>query len=301
MIQNPAKLSLQRTQLKLSSDAGEFTLPLEDITALVLESPQITLSSSLLAACQENGIAVLTCDASHMPNGVLLPYLPHSRHSKVARIQLSWSEPLRKRLWQRVIQAKIANQAACLNRWGREGATRLRALAERVGSGDPDNIEAQAAREYWQKLLGSDFRRGASDLSNAALNYGYAVIRAYVARAQVAAGLLPAFGIHHESELNAFNLTDDVMECLRPMVDDCVMRLQIDGLLPTDEAFLPASARQQLAALGALHCTLSDEKHTLITVCERLATGLVAAIEGKTPTLLPLPTFCDHEADDDDA
>ena len=114
LIQNAAKLSLAKGQLALRNAEGAFTLPLEDIYVLMLESPQITLSSSLLAACQSNGIAVMTCDDSHMPNGIMLPFLPHSRQSRISQLQTGWSEAFRKRVWQKIVQSKISNQAACL-------------------------------------------------------------------------------------------------------------------------------------------------------------------------------------------
>lgn len=292
MIQNPAKLSLSKGQLQLTNDDGEFTLPLEDITALILECPQISLTSSLLAECQEKAISVLTCDKTHIPNGVLLPFQPHSRQSKVARLQLSWSEPLRKRLWQRVVQSKIMNQAVCLDLTvGADQSARIKALAERVGSGDPDNIEAQAARDYWPRLFGTDFRRGDGDSTNAALNYGYAVVRAFVARAQVAYGLLPTFGIHHENELNAFNLTDDMMEVFRPFVDHLAWQLRQEGLLLFEEPLLSAAVRQRLANIGNVICVLEGQVHTIGNACDRMAAGLVAAIESKTPAVLPLPEF----------
>lgn len=292
MIQNPAKLNLKQGQLRLENDDGAFTLPIEDITALILESPQITLSSTLLSECQDKGVAVLTCDKTHIPNGVLLPFQPHSRQSRVARVQLSWSEPLRKRLWQRVVQAKILNQAACLDMTiGGAESARLKALAERVGSGDPDNIEAQAARDYWPRLFGRDFRRHGSDNINAALNYGYAVARAFVARAQVAYGLIPAFGIHHDNDLNAFNLTDDAMEVFRPFIDRTVFELKRDGALLPEDSTLPAGLRGTLANIGNVNCRINGETHTIGNACDLMAAGLVSAIEGKTPALLPVPEF----------
>lgn len=299
MIQNPARLNLSKGQLQLANDDGEFTLPLEDITAIILESPQISLTSSLLAECQEKSISIITCDKTHIPNGVLLPFQPHSRQSRVARLQLSWSEPLRKRLWQRVVKSKILNQAACIDMTaGTSHSSRLRALAERVGSGDPDNTEAQAARDYWPRLFGPDFRRGDNDSANAALNYGYAVIRAFVARAQVAYGLLPTFGIHHENELNAFNLTDDLMEVFRPFVDQLAWRLRQDGQLPAEEPLLPVAARQRLATIGNVTCQLEGQTHTLANACDRMAAGLVTAIEGKSPALLPLPELMAPDANE---
>lgn len=290
MVQNPAKLSLSRGQLRLENDAGDFTLPVEDITTLILESPQIALSSTLLSECQDKGVAVLTCDRAHIPNGVLLPFQPHSRQSRVARIQMSWSEPLRKRLWQRVVQCKIQGQAASLDRIrDGNGASRLRALAARVGSGDPDNIEAQAARAYWPCLFGSGFRRGAGDATNAALNYGYAVTRAFVARAQVAYGLIPAFGIHHDNDLNAFNLTDDMMEVFRPFTDAVVRDLRESGDLDPAADGLSPALRQSLANIGNVRCRIEGQVQTVATACDRMAASLVSAIEGKSAALLVLP------------
>lgn len=290
MIQNPAKLSLSKGQLKLLNDDGEYTLPIEDITALILESPQISLSSTLLSECQDKGVAVLTCDKTHIPNGMLLPFQPHSRQSRVARIQQSWTEPLRKRLWQRIVRTKIRNQAACLEMAaGPDEAKRLYALVDRVQSGDPDNVEAQAARAYWQRLMGLDFRRGANDSINAALNYGYAVVRAFVARSQVAYGLVPAFGVHHDSDLNAFNLTDDVMEVFRPFVDRDVLSLKQDGILTPEDDDLPGDVRQKLANAGNILCRIEGQTHTIGNACDRMAAGFVTAIEEKSAALLPLP------------
>lgn len=291
MIQNPTKLSLSKGQVLLRNDQGDHTLPVEDIAAILLESPEITLTSALLAQCMEQGVAVVTCGATHTPNGALLPFLPHSRQSKVARVQMSWSEPLRKRLWQRIVQAKITNQALCLSACrDKEAATRLFALVRQVQSGDPGNIEAQAAREYWSLLFGKDFVRHGKDSINAALNYGYAVIRAFVARSQVAYGLLPTFGIHHESELNAFNLTDDVMEVFRPLADRLVFQMHTEGEL-SDDGVLSKENRQKLANLGASSCFIDTQQHNLINACDRMAAGLVGAIEHQSVTLMPAPEF----------
>ena len=291
MIQNPAKLSLSRGQLRLENESGDFTLPVEDITALILESPQILLSSTLLSECQDQGVAVLTCDKTHIPNGVLLPFQPHSRQSRVARIQQSWSEPLRKRLWQRVVQCKILGQAACLDcaTGDEQVSARIKALALRVASGDPDNIEAQAARLYWPLLFGPEFRRGGHDAINAALNYGYAVTRAFVARSQVAYGLLPAFGIHHDNDLNAFNLTDDMMEVFRPFVDQMVHGLRESGALDPKAESLPSDLRAKLADIGNARCRIEGQIQTIATACDKIAASLVTAIEGKSAALLSLP------------
>ncbi len=290
MIQNPAKLSLKLRQLHLENDGGIYTLPIEDITALILESEQIRLSSALLSACQEQGVSVITCDNKHMPNGVLLPFQPHSRQSRIAHLQISWTQSLKKRLWQRVVQCKITNQAMCLKNIANEDkAKRLHALVSRVTSGDPKNIEAQAARYYWSRLMGGNFKRGANDSINAALNYGYAILRAFVARSQVAYGLLPTFGIHHCNELNAFNLTDDIMEVFRPLVDMMVCHLKKNDKINMDNNYLPIEVRQELANIGNITCLIDGSTHTIANACDKLSASLVNSIEERNPALLLLP------------
>ena len=235
---------------------------------------------------------MVTCDEKHIPNGVLLPFMAHSRQSKIAHLQISWSEPLKKRLWQRVVQCKIRNQAACLAyHKGAEVAVFLEAMERRVASGDSDNLEAQAARYYWQKLFGSDFRRGGNDSINAALNYGYAVVRAFVARSQVGYGLLPAFGIHHDNDLNAFNLTDDMMEVFRPMVDNLVMTLVKQEEINPQDFILTQKNRQQLVNISNDLCQFAGQMHTIANACEKIAASVVNAIEGKSAALLQLPEF----------
>lgn len=300
MIQNSANLSLYKGQLRLRNDEGEFTLPVEDITALILESPQITLSSTLLSACQEHGVVVITCDTAHMPNGILLPFQQHSRQSRVAHIQISSTINFKDRLWQHVVQNKITNQASCLESvLGIDQATRLYALANRVEVGDSKNTEALAARDYWPRLMGQEFRRSGDDLVNAALNYGYAVVRALVARSQVAYGLLPTFGIHHSNELNAFNLTDDMMEVFRPFVDYLVCTMKQEGVFESKTLKLSKEVRAKLANIGNNICRIDGSTHTIANACDKIAMGLVNAFEGKSTAMLILPEFESKEKVDD--
>lgn len=225
VISQPARLSCAHRALQIEQDQGKAQVPLEDISVLVLDQPQVSLSASLLSALAQEQIAVLTVGADHHPNGVLLPFLPHSRGVKVMRAQLALSGPQQKRLWQSVVKQKLRNQADVLLQQGQpEVATQVQSLAARVRSGDPDNLEAQAARVYFVALFGRDFQRGQERFYNAALNYGYAVIRAAIARTICSYGLLPAFGLHHCSELNAFNLADDLIEPWRPMLDAYILR-----------------------------------------------------------------------------
>lgn len=164
----------------------------------------------------------------------------------------------------------------------------IQAPIDRVDIGDKSNIEAQAAREYWQKLMDDDFRRGGNCIINAALNYGYAVIRAYVARAQVSYGLIPAFGIHHNAELNAFNLTDDMLEVFRPFIDREVFQMRGEGFFNEGKK-LTKEERQRLAGVGTLSCKIEGQIHTLANACEKLSAGLVSAIEKRSTALMPLP------------
>lgn len=218
-ISQPSRLTVRDRQLVVAQDDGEVTLAIEDIAWLVLDTPQVSVTGALLSTLVESGVAMIVPDARHHPAGVLLSFHQHHAQAHIAHLQTGITQPLKKRLWQGLVVAKIRNQAALLNQLGRPQAKAVFAMADRVGSGDPDNIEAQAARAYWSALFSDFTRADEADRRNALLNYGYAVVRAGLARACVASGLLPAFGIHHASRSNAFNLVDDLIEPFRPFVD----------------------------------------------------------------------------------
>lgn len=220
IISQPARLSVRHRQLLIEQDAGaSATLPLEDLSVIVLDTPQTLITGALLAELAACGALLLTCDDTHHPNGMLLPYLPHSRSLQVMRKQLALTLPQKKRAWQTVVQQKLRNQAACLHRFNPGSGDFLIRQAEQVRSGDPDNREGSAARYYFTELFGTNYTRDQDHWINSALNYGYAILRAAIARALVTHGFLPAFGLHHKSQLNSFNLADDLIEPLRPMVD----------------------------------------------------------------------------------
>ena len=230
VITQPARLRLEQRAMVVEGEAGTVRVPLEDISVLVIDQPQVLLSAQLLSACAEQQIAVITVGPDHHPNGVLLLHLPHSRALKVMRAQLALSKPRSKRLWQHIVQRKIANQAAVLAGQGHADAQRrLLTLARGVRSGDAGYAESQAAQEYFRQLFGAGFSRAQDRLHNAALNYGYSIIRSALARNLVAYGFNTAFGLHHRSELNAFNLADDLLEPFRPLVDRHVI-----GVFPLD-------------------------------------------------------------------
>jgi CRISPR-associated protein Cas1 len=282
----PARLALADGQILVGRDDGEIRLPLEDIAYMVIDTPQANLSVPLLTACMEAGVAVIITDPKHLPSGVMLPFHRHFRQGGMARLQVDQTEPFRKRLWQTVVRTKIENQGAVLKVLGRADSGPLVAMARLVGSGDPDNVEARAARAYWSRLWSNFRREDEADLRNALLNYGYAILRACVARALVGMGFLPAFGIHHASVTNAFNLADDMLEPFRPFIDLLVWR-HLGGM---DEA-RAMSLEDPQAMAGAMmeNATIGEDEVTLLVAAERLAASLARAMEERRVEALLLP------------
>lgn len=224
IISHPAALMLENYALTIVQGHDKARVMLEDLSVLILDHPQISLTAPLLSACADAQVVVLCVNAAHLPNGVLLPFLPHSRALKVMTAQLALKQPTRKQLWQRIIRSKISNQADLLMRFNHAStAELLQQLAASTHSGDPDNHESQAAAHYFRCLFGAGFSRRQARFYNAALDYGYAVIRAALARTLVAYGFLPAFGLFHCNEQNAFNLADDLIEPYRPLLDNWVL------------------------------------------------------------------------------
>ena len=219
MISRPARL--RREHYSLAIDQEETAcVPFEDIAVIVLDHREITLTHPVLSACAEYGIGLYATGDNHQPAGVMLPFLSHSRTTRMLRKQLGISRPVVKQIWAAIVRRKIENQAASLKLRDKPGVERMQSYARRVRSGDPENLEGQAAAFYFAQLFGAGFYRGdQARWANAALDYGYAVLRGAIARALVAHGLHPAVGLFHASEQNAFNLADDVIEPFRPLVD----------------------------------------------------------------------------------
>lgn len=295
----PARLSFADRQIVVAQDDGEVRLPIEDVGWVILDTLQVTITGTLLAACLEAGVVVVSCDAKHTPCGVALPFHAHFRQPAVVRAQLAMSEPLKKRLWQAIIQRKIENQAAVLERAASEDAAALREMVRWVRSGDPDNIEARAARFYWSRLFDDFTRADDGDRRNKLLNYGYAIARSAVARSLVAAGFLPAFGVGHASETNAFNLADDLVEPFRPLVDRAVHELA--GPLDTWRDSLTVADRRAMANILFSNCRIGDQHLSLLVAVERSVASLAHAVEQKTADLLQLPGISRVEEADLDA
>lgn len=281
-------LSRDRGFLKVSEGPEEIgRIPLDQIAGVIVHAHGITWSNSLLTELADRGAPVVLCGANHAPRSVLLPLDGH--HAQGARLRAQWQAKasLMKQAWKQVVISKIAMQAATLEAVG-EAHAPVAMLTRKVASGDSGNVEAQAARYYWPRIMGEDFRRdrNAAD-RNALLNYGYTVLRAATARAVVAAGLHPTMGLHHSNRGNAFALADDLMEPFRPLVD-CVVR----GLAERNGVQVDTNAKQSLARLIALDLPLGDGVTPVsvsVALC-KLATSLGQSFEtGRLNLALPSP------------
>jgi CRISP-associated protein Cas1 len=286
-ISKESRLNLKAGQLFVRQADGDVSLPLEDIAYVVLDAPHISITSSLLSKMMEQGVALITIDERHNPNGLLLPFMSHHRQAGLAKQQIIVSEPFKKRLWQAIIRAKITNQAENLKTHGKK-CDALFAMAKRVNSGDPENIEARAARDYWGNLFDDFIRDNESDIRNKMLNYGYAIMRAAIARALVASGFIPCFGIHHESVTNSFNLADDLIEPFRPFVDNMVFRETIGRAKQSD---LTLDDKRRCAALLHEDCLFEDETISLLVATEKCVQSLSRAYENGSAAELSLPKF----------
>ena len=232
MFMHPATLSMKNAQLVINrreAFEGITTVPIEDIGVVIIDNPMVTLTIPLLNSLSEQNVAVIFCNQKGMPVSMLQNLDTNNTQGLTLRNQLSATEPLKKKLWKQIIEAKIRNQAALLNVYGRDGNI-LKPLYMSVKSGDTDNREGAAARIYWTRLFGPHFIRDRNqDGVNVLLNYGYTILRGAVARAIASAGLFPAIGLFHRGRSNAFPLADDMMEPYRVFIDDIVYRLWQDG------------------------------------------------------------------------
>lgn len=279
MISRPARLRREHFSLAIEQEETAF-VPFEDIAIIVLDHRQITITHPVLSACGEYSIGLYATGTNHQPSGVFLPFLPHSRTTRMMRKQLGIARPVAKQAWASIVRRKIENQAACLYLCGRAGKDRLDSYARRVRSGDPDNLEAQAAAFYFAQLYGSNFHRSDVRWINAALDYGYAVLRGAIARGLVAHGLHPTVGLFHDSEQNAFNLADDLIEPFRPLVDLHVAQhadVIEGGLSPADKRALVALLNVDLAMPQGKMSVLSAVKYaveSLVRIYEEQAREL---------------------------
>lgn len=279
IISNPAKISIKNEQLCIAQ-GEEFRIPLEDICTIMVESRQVALTSAALEQLAANGATIFFCDKKHLPSAQLFSMNQFSRQRKLLYAQFELPKPKQKQLWQSIVRQKIKNQALCLRLAEKEGWERLFEMSASVRSGDPDNLEAQAAAYYFPRLFGKDFTRDDLCMENAALNYGYAIIRGSVARNLVVHGLEPCVGINHCNQLNQYNLADDLMEPYRPLVDLSVAVTDLsdeDGLTPSLKRML-FNITNKLVAQGG-------QKLRVMLSVNRSAASLATSIVEKSNKL----------------
>ena len=282
-IENPARLSIRNRQLVISQEQ-EYTIPVSDIQSVVIDNLQTSLTAPTLSFLAENQVALFTCNRQHMPCAVLLPLGNHSRKLQALGIQLGTTKRFKNRMWQKIIKQKVLNQATCLEFNERGKTAELKQLANSVTEGDFTYNESQAALIYFRELFGEGFSRREDNVQNAALNYGYAIVRGVIARDICAYGFEPALGIFHRNELNAFNLADDLIEPYRPYVD-----LWVSKNISEDERYLLPSHKRQLVSLLFTEVTIDNEVHSLINAVKKTVSSFSSCCRSNSVKFLKLP------------
>lgn len=285
---NPTYLSLKDKQLvikklddlDINGSPKIVTRPIEDIGVIVLENKQITITLGAIDALIQNNCAIITCDSRCMPNGLMLPLESNNIQSERFREQIDASIPLKKQLWQQTVKQKILNQATVLEKYTNTTAKCMRVWANDVKSGDSDNLEGRAAAYYWKNLFNiSDFTRQKDGIPpNNLLNYGYAILRAVIARALVSSGLLPTLGIHHHNKYNAYCLADDIMEPYRPYVDEVVINIIKDGL---DYNNLSLEIKSRLLTIPVLDVVINNKRSPLMISATQTTASLYKCFSGE--------------------
>lgn len=276
----PCRLSLKNKQLVVEMyESGELkTASIEDLGFIVLENQQISISLPLIAEMTKNNVAVIFCDHTHHPSSMLLNLNGHNLQQELFSRQIAASLPLKKTLWKQTVENKIKNQARLLEKCGKE-SKKVMWFASTVKSGDSDNREGSAARTYWPLLFGSDFIRGRYGLPpNNMLNYGYAILRAAVARALAGSGLLATLGIHHHNRYNAFCLADDIMEPYRPFVDGLVYQIANENENITE---LTSALKMNLLELLTLDVKIGGLRRPLMVALSNTTASLARCFQGE--------------------
>ena len=278
-----AYLSLRDGQLlvRLPAEERSRSIPIEDVGVLILDHQQISITHGLMNALEAHKCALITCSASHMPSGLFLPLDAHSLQSERFQTQIDATLPLKKQLWQQTVRMKIQNQARVLEEVYAQPQANMLAWVKQVRSGDPDNLEARAAAYYWANLFPSlpKFTREREESApNALLNYGYALLRAVVARSLVSVGLLPTLGIHHHNRYNAYCLADDIMEPYRPYVDKFVQEIY-EREYPES---LTKDIKHRLLTIMEQDVVIDGITHPLSIATSLTASSLVRCFEGSS-------------------
>lgn len=287
---NPAYLSASNRQLVVRMPSEDdsppkivSTIPIEDIGLVITDNSRVTVTSSLLEQLMDNNAAFISCDSKSMPSGLMLPICGHSIQNERIRCQLSASIPLQKQLWQQTVQSKISNQGACLYYSTSEMHDNMFIWASKVRSGDTDNMEARAAAYYWKNIFPDNphfIRERSSFPPNNMLDYGYAILRAIVARGIVSSGMLPQIGIHHHNKYNSYCLADDIMEPYRPYVDRLVIDIIRKG--ESDCMTLDRRLKAQLLSIPAIDVTINGKTSPLMIAVSTTTSSLYKCFSGES-------------------
>lgn len=269
----------------VTGEPSEHTRPIEDIGVIVIESEQVTLSSYLISSLLENKVAIIVCDQKHMPFGLMLPLVGNTEQTERFNAQIEASLPLKKQLWQQTIAMKIRNQAAVLKRVNNMEVGNMIAWSSQVRSGDSDNLEGRAAAYYWKNLFEDNpgfIRRQEGIDPNGLLNYGYAILRAIIARSLVASGLIPTLGIHHSNKYNAYCLADDIMEPYRPYVDLMVVDMIKTHNLPTE---ITKDTKKHLLTIPTIDVKMGKLSRPLMVAASMTTASLAKCYLGESRKL----------------
>lgn len=273
-------LRFQDFQLKIEESKSKElkgSVAIEDIGVLVLDHYQISLTQALIVALQQNNVAIISCDNSHMPLGLMLPIAGHVEHSERLKYQINISEPLKKQLWKQTVESKIYQQKEILRKYKLVNEPMLDYL-QNVKSGDTSNVEGSAAQFYWRQLFDDFIRERDGEAPNNLLNYGYAILRSLAARALVCSGLHPTIGIFHKNKYNAYCLADDIMEPYRPYVDDLVVQWMLNE---NNVEELTKEAKVHLLQIATLDVKINGLTRPLMTALSITSSSLYKCYTGE--------------------
>lgn len=285
VVESDAKIYRKNRQLFIETDYAHH-IPIEDVATLVLDNRKLTVTGFCLDSLIQNGTAVFICNEKHIPNGIVLPFAANSRRLKMIRLQTEQTKPRKKQLWKQLVQQKIINQGRCLELCGKKNT--VAKFVDKVKSGDTDNVEGTAAAVYFKTLFGDEFIRHEESICNGMLDYGYAILRGSIARYLAMYGFEPSLGLFHHSELNNFNLADDMIEPFRPLVD-----LYAYHHVDAGEKEMSPTVCHELVQLVSYDILSGNEVRAVNYAIERAVQSLVRACSEKDqflllPELLPL-------------
>ena len=291
LITKACKLSILNNQLVYKQEnEEELQVPLEDISAIVFDTKQINITGYLLSQIAENKISILTTNDSHIPNGIFLPYISYYKNSDTVYLQQQWSEPFKKKLWQKIIIQKIINQALSIKDTNLETYKYILNLSNKVLSGDTKNIEALSASEYF-RVFYNNFKRHSKTKINSALNYSYSIIRSLLAKNISAIGFIPCFGIHHCNKLNSFNLVDDMIEPFRPIIDYNIKQIYKNDYSDTE---LTTKEKAKLIEIMFYEISYNNENYNIMYTTQLVAENLLNITKTNNPKNIILPTFSNN-------